>query len=65
VYVDPNDVNDITKKLKYMVNATEKDRQQFSKKIEDHLSQLSWRKSAEITASALTGLSVSYFANKE
>ena len=65
VYVDPNDVNDITKKLKYMVNATEKDRQQFSKKIEDHLSQLSWRKSAEITASALTGLPVSYFANKE
>jgi alpha-1,3-rhamnosyl/mannosyltransferase len=65
VYADPFDVEDIAKKLAYMVEATEKDRHQFDKAIEKHLTELSWRKSAEITASALTGLPIEYFSERK
>lgn len=61
VYANPFDVEDIAKKLAYMVEVTEKDRHQFDKAIEKHLAELSWRKSAEITASALTNLPIEYF----
>lgn len=61
VYADPFDVNDIYEKLEYMVQETEKDRNQFDTAITKHLASLSWRKSAELTAAALTGLPVEYF----
>ncbi len=61
VYTDPFNVIDIEEKLEYMVKATEEDRSQFNEAMEAHLESLSWRKSAEITASALTGLPVEYF----
>ena len=63
VYVDPNDVDDISEKMKKMVADTEVDRNQFNDKIERHLSSLNWRKSAEITAASLTGLPIEYFQN--
>lgn len=65
VYVDPFDIKDITNKLQYMVDATEKDRNQFNEAIAEHLQSLSWRKSAEITASALSGLPIKYFQREE
>jgi glycosyltransferase involved in cell wall biosynthesis len=64
VYVDPYDVDDIRKKIEDMVQRTEKDRNQFDKRIEQHLKSLSWRPSAEKTAAALTGLPVEYFQNR-
>lgn len=65
IYADPFDVDDITEKLKYMVKSTEEGRSQFDAKISAHLSSLSWRKSAEITAASLTGLPVEYFSAEE
>lgn len=61
VYVDPFDVDDIASKLRRMVELTEKDRSQFDDAMENHLESLSWRPSAEITASALTGFPTEYF----
>lgn len=61
VYVNPFDVEDIRRGLEEMVRRTEEDRHQFDKAMERHLESLSWRKSAEITASALTGLPIEYF----
>lgn len=60
-YVDPFNVKSIRKGLLDMVKATEKDRNQFHDRMEAHLESLNWRKSAEITASALTGLPVKHF----
>ena len=60
-YVDPMDVNDIKKKLQQMVTQTEKDRSQFDDRMNAHIKSLNWRKSAEITAAALTGLPVEHF----
>ena len=65
VYVDPYSVNDILRKLEYMIDETEKDRNQWNEKIEKHLESLSWRNSAEITASALTGLPIKYFKGND
>ena len=61
VYVDPYDVDDIRKKIEYMVEKTEKDRSQFDDAMKAHLESLSWRPSAEITAAALTGKPLEYF----
>jgi len=61
VYVDPFDVDDIRDKLVEMVKKTEKDRGQFDEAINKHLESLNWRKSAEITAAALTGLPLEHF----
>jgi len=61
VYCDPFSAKDIAEKLRYMVSETEKDRSQWDDRINKHLESLNWRKSAEITASALTDLPVSYF----
>lgn len=60
-YVDPFSVDSIKKGLLEMFKKTEKDRSQFDKAMEEHLESLNWRKSAEITASALTGMPLKYF----
>lgn len=60
-YVDPFSVDDIRAKLLEMFDKTERDRSQFDAVMEAHLKSLNWRKSAEITASALTGLPLDYF----
>lgn len=65
VYVDPYDVDDIRAKLEEMVERTEQDRSQFDEVMNKHLASLSWRPSAEITASALTGLPLEYFRREE
>jgi glycosyltransferase involved in cell wall biosynthesis len=65
VYVDPYDIEDISKKLVEMVEKTEDDRNQFNDAMEDHLKSLSWRPSAEVTAASLTGLPIEYFQNKD
>jgi alpha-1,3-rhamnosyl/mannosyltransferase len=65
IYVDPYSVEDITTKLVEMVEKTEADRSQFNDAMEKHLKSLSWRPSAEITASSLTGLPIEYFQNKD
>jgi glycosyltransferase involved in cell wall biosynthesis len=66
VYVDPYDVKDIAAKIEDTVKLLDKDPDHFNAAIERHLASLNWRKSAEITAAALTGLPVSYFqANGE
>jgi len=61
VYCDPFSVDDIAKKLEYMFKETDIDRHQWDKKISNHLNSLNWRNSAEITAAALTGMSVDFF----
>lgn len=61
MYVDPYDIEDIRTKLEEMVKKTEVDRSQFDVAMEKHLESLNWRKSAEITAAALTGLPLEYF----
>lgn len=61
VYVDPYNVKDITEKMHEMIKLTETDRDQFNAGIEKHLESLSWRPSAEITASSLTGFPIEYF----
>jgi glycosyltransferase involved in cell wall biosynthesis len=61
VYVDPYDVQDIATKIQDTVKVLDKDPDYFNVAMEAHLASLNWRKSAEITASALTGLPVSYF----
>lgn len=63
-YVDPTNIEDITNKLEYMVRETEKDRSQWDRKMKKHLESLNWRSSAEVTASALTGLPIEYFQMK-
>lgn len=63
VYCDPFSVDDIAEKLEHMFKLTDEDRHQWDKKIEEHLNSLNWRKSAETTASALTGLPISYFSS--
>jgi glycosyltransferase involved in cell wall biosynthesis len=61
VYVNPFNVEEIRAKLYEMIERTEGDRAQFDVGIQEHLTSLSWRKSAEITVAALTGLPVYYF----
>jgi alpha-1,3-rhamnosyl/mannosyltransferase len=64
-YVDPFSVDSIKDGLMTMFKATETDRNQFNQRMESHLESLSWRKSAEITAHALTGLPLEYFQKKD
>lgn len=65
VYCDPFDIDDIAEKMEYMFKETEANRDKWKKEIDEHLGSLNWRKSAETTAAALTGLPVSHFASKE
>ncbi len=61
-FVDPYSVDDIREKLLEMVDATERDREQFQPAIAKHLRSFSWRASAEITAACLSGLPRSHFS---
>lgn len=61
LYVDPFSVDDIKAKLQEMVALTQKDRTQFDEAMHHHLESLNWRKSAEISAAALSGLPLEYF----
>lgn len=65
VYVDPFDTNSIKEGLLEMVQKTEQDRGQFDSRIKAHLDSLSWRPSAEVTAAALTGVSVESFRKED
>ena len=58
VYVDPYNVDDIREKMEDMFERTEQDRHQFDEAMKRHLEALSWRPSAEITVSALTGIPI-------
>jgi alpha-1,3-rhamnosyl/mannosyltransferase len=61
LYADPFDQKDMNKKLLEMFSAVENERSEFEENMKAHLESLNWRKSAEITASALTGLPIKYF----
>lgn len=63
--VDPYDTDAIRGAMIDMFGRLDEDPHQFDVAMKKHLETLSWRKSAEITASALTGLPVSYFAGQE
>lgn len=65
VYVDPYDVNDITAKIVETIKLLDKEPGYFKEAMEKHLASLNWRRSAEITAAALTGFPVSYFQSEE
>jgi len=61
IYADPFDVDSITKAFNKMITTLADDPHYFNEKIEAHLDSLNWRKSAEITASVLTGKPIEYF----
>jgi glycosyltransferase involved in cell wall biosynthesis len=61
MYIDPYSVTDIKEKLEEMIHKVEQNPQQFDEAMKLHLAPLSWRKSAEITAAALTNLPIEYF----
>lgn len=61
VFVNPENVTEIRDTILDTLKKLEKDPRQFDAAIERHLESLNWRKSAEITAAALTGLSIEHF----
>ena len=61
VYFNPNSSKDIAQKIQTTLTKLEKTPDEYRENIKEHLRKLSWRPSAEITAAALTGLSISYF----
>lgn len=61
MYVDPYSVEDILEKMQTMFSMVKQDRSQFTPSMNEHLASLNWRKSAEISAAALTGLPVEHF----
>ena len=61
VYVDPHDTEDISTKLEKMIALLEKEPHYYDKAMKKHINSLSWRRSGEITAAALTGKPISYF----
>lgn len=65
VYVDPFSVDSIRDGLLEMVKKTEDDRGQFDEQMQRHLESMSWRPSAEVTASSLTGLPLEHFQKEE
>lgn len=65
VYIDPHDTQDIAQKLQETITLLNKDPDYFKAAMEKHLESLNWRKSAEITAAALTGLPLSYFQGEK
>lgn len=64
-FVDPFSVEAIKSGMIDMIDKTEVDRSQFDEIMESHLESLNWRKSAEITAAALTGLPIEHFYKDE
>jgi alpha-1,3-rhamnosyl/mannosyltransferase len=65
VFVDPYSVQDIADKIESTVAKIDKEPDFKQADMKAHLASFNWRKSAEITAAALTGLPVSYFQNEE
>ena len=65
VYVDPYNVRDIAEKIQSTVALLNKEPTHYDIAMETHLASLNWRKSAEVTASALTGMPLSYFQAEE
>lgn len=62
IYVDPENVNEISKTIQKVLERVEKEgREVFVPDMEAHIDSLSWRTSAEITAAALTGLPKEHF----
>lgn len=61
LYANPFDVADITAKMQQMLTDLRKDPHMYDQAMKEHLASLGWRKSAEITAAALTGLPVEHF----
>jgi len=65
VYVDPYNVDEIARAIADTVQLLDHEPDHFAAAMEKHLESLSWRRSGEISAAALTGLPVSYFQAKE
>lgn len=65
VYVDPYKADEIARAIADTVELLDRDPDHFAAAMERHLESLSWRRSAETTAAALTGLPVSYFQTRE
>lgn len=65
IYVDPENVRDITKKVADTLVKIKKNPKLFDDAMEERLKSLSWRPSAEITAAALTGYPLSYFKSEK
>ena len=65
MYVDPYSVDDILEKMQQMFSMVQKDRAQFTPSMNEHLASLNWRKSAEISAAALTGIPIERFQTGE
>lgn len=61
IYADPFDTKDMAHKIEQMINKVEHDPHQFDVAMKAHLDLFSWRKSAEITAAAVTGLPLEHF----
>lgn len=61
LYVDPESIKDIQDKIIQAINLTDDERAVLRQKGYDQVSKFSWRKSAEITASVLTGLPIENF----
>lgn len=65
VYVDPYGVRDIAERIQSTIALLDKEPKHYDAAIEAHLTSLNWRRSAEITAAALTGRPLSYFQAEE
>lgn len=62
IYLNPDNAKDIAEKIESTVKLLEKDPSKFNVSIKKHLKHYNnWRKSAEVTAAALTGLPVEHF----
>jgi alpha-1,3-rhamnosyl/mannosyltransferase len=61
VYIDPYNVEELTTTILKTVRQLEKTPHMYDETMKAHLASLNWRKSAEITAAALTGLPLSHF----
>lgn len=62
IYTNPDSVEDIRDKLLEAITMPEKRRAELRAKGYEQVAKFSWRKSAEITASVLTGKPLEYFA---
>lgn len=61
VYVDPFDVKDIARGMLEMFHISDTQPGYFTAATQEHLKNLSWRTSAEITASIVTGRPIEHF----
>ncbi len=63
--VDPYDTDAIRDTMLEMLQRLHDDPHQFDNKMKAHLKSLSWRRSAELTAAALTGKPLEYFRGEQ